>query len=140
LIAAFVAVLSLTACGGGSGSSAPNYTVSVDPSLKITDTTVGTGAVAEAGTAATVSYTGWLIDTTKADHKGTQFDTGTGLKFVVGSHDVIPGFEQAVYKMKVGGKRTVEIPANLAYGANGFPPKIPANAGLLFEITLTAVQ
>jgi FKBP-type peptidyl-prolyl cis-trans isomerase FkpA len=141
LIAAFAAMLSLTACGGGSsGADTPTYTVVVDPSLKITDNTVGTGAVAAAGKTAVVNYTGWLYDATKADHKGTQFDSGTGLSFVVGAGRLIPGFEQATYNMKVGGKRTVEIPAKLGYGAAGSPPKIPANADLVFEITLTSVQ
>lgn len=142
LIAAFAAMISLTACGGGSGGAdnAPVYTVVVDPSLKITDNTVGSGAVAAAGKTAVVSYTGWLYDATKPDHKGTQFDSGTGLSFVVGAGRLIPGFEQATYNMKVGGKRTVEIPARLGYGANGSPPKIPANTDLVFEITLTSVQ
>jgi FKBP-type peptidyl-prolyl cis-trans isomerase FkpA len=141
LIAAFAAMLSLTACGGGSGGAdnTPAYSVVVDPSLKITDNTVGTGAVAAAGKTAYVTYTGWLSDATKPDHKGTQFESGP-YNFLVGSHAVIPGFEQTVYNMKVGGKRTVEIPARLAYGATGNPPKIPANADLVFEITLTDVK
>jgi FKBP-type peptidyl-prolyl cis-trans isomerase FkpA len=142
LIAAFVAMLSLSACGSGSGSSnsSSTYAITVDPSLKITDNTLGTGTVAMGGNNVTVSYTGWLVDTTKADHKGAQFDTGTGFQFNEGAHQVIPGFEQAVYNMKVGGTRTVEIPSKLAYGTAGSPPKIPANADLVFQITLTAVQ
>jgi FKBP-type peptidyl-prolyl cis-trans isomerase FkpA len=87
-----------------------------------------------------VNYTGWLYDATKADHKGTQFDSGTGLGFVLGTGAVIPGFDQGVYNMKVGGTRTVEIPSKLGYGANGAPPKIPANADLVFQITLTTVK
>jgi FKBP-type peptidyl-prolyl cis-trans isomerase FkpA len=140
LIAAFVAMLSLSACGSGSSNSSSTYAITVDPSLKITDNTLGTGTVAMGGNNVTVSYTGWLVDTTKADHKGAQFDTGTGFQFNEGAHQVIPGFEQAVYNMKVGGTRTVEIPSKLAYGAAGSPPKIPANADLVFQITLTAVQ
>lgn len=141
LIAAFVAMLSLSACGGGgSGGGTINTVISVDPSLKITDNAVGTGTTAVGGSYVTVSYTGWLLDPTKADHKGTQFDSGTGLQFTVGAGQVIPGFEQAVYNMKVGGTRTVEIPSRLGYGATGSPPKIPANADLVFQITLTAVK
>jgi FKBP-type peptidyl-prolyl cis-trans isomerase FkpA len=139
-IAAFAAMLSLTACGSGGADNSPTYSVVVDPSLKITDNTVGTGAVAAAGKSVLVNYTGWLVDATKADHKGTQFDSGTGLPVLVGAHEVIPGFEQAVYNMKVGGKRTVEIPSRLGYGAAGSPPRIPANADLVFEITLTTVK
>lgn len=141
LIAAFVAMLSLSACGGGGSSGgSTNTVISVDPSLKITDNTVGTGTTAVGGSFVTVSYTGWLVDTTKADHKGAQFDSGTGLQFTVGVGQVIPGFDQATYNMKVGGTRTVEIPARLGYGAAGSPPKIPANADLVFQITLTAVR
>jgi FKBP-type peptidyl-prolyl cis-trans isomerase FkpA len=141
LIAAFVAMLSLSACGGGgSGSGGTiNTVISVDPALKITDNTVGTGTTAVGGSFVTVTYTGWLLDPTKADHKGTQFDTGS-FQFTVGAGQVIPGFDQAVYNMKVGGTRTVEIPSRLGYGATGSPPKIPANADLVFQIALTAVK
>jgi FKBP-type peptidyl-prolyl cis-trans isomerase FkpA len=141
LIAACAAMLSLTACGGGgSDAAAPSYNIVVDSSLKITDNTVGTGTVAAAGKTAVVNYTGWLYDATKADHKGKQFDSGTGLSFVVGGGRLIAGFEQATYNMKVGGKRTVEIPAKLGYGAGGNPPIIPGNTDLVFEIVLTNVQ
>jgi FKBP-type peptidyl-prolyl cis-trans isomerase FkpA len=143
LVAAFVAVLGLSGCGGGgSGSSTASAacTITVDPSLKITDNTVGTGATAICGSSVLVNYTGWLYDATKADHKGTQFDTGTGFPFVLGTGAVIPGFDQGVYNMKVGGTRTLEIPSKLAYGAAGRAPTIPANADLVFQITLTAVK
>jgi FKBP-type peptidyl-prolyl cis-trans isomerase FkpA len=142
LAAAFVAILSLSGCGGGStsnGSTSCPATITVDAALKITADTPGTGAVAAACSNATVTYTGWLYDATKTGHKGTQFDTGS-FSFVVGGGKVIPGFEQAVYNMKVGGTRTVEIPARLGYGAAGSPPSIPANADLVFQITLNAVQ
>jgi FKBP-type peptidyl-prolyl cis-trans isomerase FkpA len=141
LVAAFVAVLGLSGCGGGGSSTASNScTITVDPSLKISDSTVGTGTTAICGSSVLVNYTGWLYDATKADHKGTQFDSGTGFAFVMGTGGVIPGFEQAVNNMKVGGTRTVEIPSKLGYGANGAPPKIPANADLVFQITLTTVK
>jgi FKBP-type peptidyl-prolyl cis-trans isomerase FkpA len=143
LAAAFVAMLSLSGCGGGNsitvGSGACTATISVDPSLKITDNTVGTGATATACSKVTVNYTGWLYDATKTDHKGAQFDTGS-FSFALSTGQVIPGFEQGVYNMKVGGTRTVEIPSKLGYGAAGSPPKIPGNTDLVFQITLAAVQ
>jgi peptidylprolyl isomerase len=104
-----------------------------------TDTVVGTGAEAVAGKTATVTYTGWLYSETAADHKGTQFDTGT-FPLVLGSGSVIPGFNLGVTGMKVGGKRTVFIPSTLGYGAAGNGTLIPANAGLVFDIQLTNVQ
>lgn len=141
LIAAFVAVVGLTACGGsGSGSTAGSGTTVSSPlTLTKTDTVVGTGATATAGTTATVNYTGWLYNSSAADFKGTQFDKGT-FSYTVGGTSVIPGFDQGVTGMKVGGKRTVLIPSSLGYGASGSGTTIPPNSGLVFEIELTAVK
>ena len=141
LIAAFVAALALTACGGS--SDAPQPVVSPGPAaLTKTDTVVGTGAEAVAGKVATVNYTGWLYSASATGNKGAQFDTSVGktpLKFTVGSRDLIPGFDQGATGMKVGGKRTVFIPAALGYGDRA-QPGIPANSGLVFDIELVAVQ
>jgi FKBP-type peptidyl-prolyl cis-trans isomerase FkpA len=103
-----------------------------------TDVVLGTGTVAASGKTATVTYTGWLYSDTAADHKGTQFDTGT-FSFTLGANQVIAGFDQGVTGMKVGGKRTLLIPSSLGYGASG-KNAIPANAGLVFDVALTAVQ
>lgn len=138
LIAVFVAALSLSACGGGSSSDSASVTVSSPATLTITDTSVGAGATATTGANATVTYTGWLYDNTKADFKGKQFDTGS-FTFKLGAGSVISGFDQAVVGMKVGGSRTVLIPSSLGYGTSG-TTGIPANSGLVFTITLTAVQ
>ncbi len=123
LIAAFVAVLSLGACGGsGSGASAPAPTVAV------------------AGTTANVKYTGYLYSSTAASNKGTQFDSGQ-FEFKLGAGNVIVGFDQAVTGMKIAEKKTVTIPANLAYGAS--PPAgsiIPANADLVFDLELVSLR
>jgi FKBP-type peptidyl-prolyl cis-trans isomerase FkpA len=137
LIAVFVAALSLSACGGGSSGSA-TVTVSSPATLTITDTVVGTGGTAATGTTATVTYTGWLYSATAADFKGSQFDTGT-FSFKLGGGSVISGFDQGVIGMKVGGTRTVLIPSAQGYGSSG-TTGIPANSGLVFTITLTAVQ
>jgi len=139
LIAAFVAILSLTACGGGGGDSG---TPAVNPNnptaLVKKDDVLGTGAEAVSGKTATVTYTLWLYSASAADHKGTRKESHS-FSFKLGTNAVIPGFEQGVTGMKVGGKRTIEVPASLAYGArneNG----IPANNGLVFEISLTKVE
>jgi FKBP-type peptidyl-prolyl cis-trans isomerase FkpA len=139
LAAAFAAVLSLSACGGGGGSDSGSGIVVANPAaFTKTDTTLGTGAEAVAGKRVTVTYTGWLYSATAADHKGTQFETGD-YTFTVGMKETIDGFDQGVLGMKVGGKRTVLIPSNMAYGSSGYG-KIPPNAGLVFDLTLTAVQ
>lgn len=140
LIAAFVAILSLTACGGGGGGDAspPAVNPNNPAALVKTDNVLGTGAEAVTGKTVTVSYTLWLYSASAADHKGRQLESNS-FSFVLGGTSVIPGFQQGVTGMKVGGKRTIEVPASLAYGASG-GNGIPANNGLVFEITLTKVQ
>jgi FKBP-type peptidyl-prolyl cis-trans isomerase FkpA len=105
-----------------------------------TDLVVGTGAVVNAGNRATVIYTGWLYDTGRPDGKGTQFDTGAGFTFVVGAGQVIAGWDRGVPGMRVGGQRRLIIPPELAYGNRSPSAAIPANATLVFDITLTGVQ
>jgi FKBP-type peptidyl-prolyl cis-trans isomerase FkpA len=142
LAAALLAVsvaLSLSACGGGGNDAGSNVVVANPAAFTKTDTVVGTGAEATTGKTVTVTYTGWLYSATAAGNKGSQFDAGS-LPFTIGSKQVIDGFDQGVLGMKVGGKRTVLIPSSMGYGAAGSPPTIPANAGLVFDITLTAVQ
>ena len=139
LIAAFVAILSLTACGGGGDDPAPPAVNPNNPSALVkTDNALGTGAEAVNGKTATVTYTLWLYSATAADHKGTRLESNS-FSFLLGSTNVIPGFQQGVLGMKVGGKRTIEVPASLAYGANG-SPGIPGNNGLVFEISLTKIE
>jgi FKBP-type peptidyl-prolyl cis-trans isomerase FkpA len=139
LIAVFVAMLSLTACGGA-GTSASGIAVSSPAALTKTDTVVGTGLEAVSGKTVTINYTGWLYSDTAADHKGAKFETGS-FAFTVGAipNQAILGMDQGVVGMKVGGKRTVLIPASLAYGATGSGP-IPPNSGLAFDVELTKVQ
>jgi FKBP-type peptidyl-prolyl cis-trans isomerase FkpA len=135
LIAAFVAVLSLTACGGG-GDSDDNVVNPNNPTALVkTDNTLGTGAEATNGKHVAVTYTLWLYSASAANHKGNQVETGK-FSFDLGAPGIIDGFQQGVTGMKVGGKRTVEVPASLAYGSRG-DSKIPANNGLVFEIGLT---
>jgi len=146
LAVAIAAVFTLTACGGG-GDDAPAVTVSSPAALTKTDTVVGTGAEAAAGSRVQVSYTGWLYNASAANFKGSQFDAsraGQPFTFVVGatgtSESTIPGFSQGVQGMKVGGKRTVLIPSSLGYGASGAGNgAIPPNSGLVFDVELVKV-
>ena len=107
------------------------------------DVRAGTGAEAVAGRNVTVHYTGWLYDPTRADHKGTKFDSSRGnepFSFGLGGGQVIPGWDQGVAGMKVGGQRTLTIPPDMGYGARGAGGVIPPNATLLFDVELLDVK
>lgn len=116
--------------------------ISNPTALSSTDTLVGTGTVVAAGKTLTVHYTGFLYDGSAANLKGTQFDTSVGktpFSFKVGAAQVIPGFDQGVLGMKVGGKRTIVIPSALGYGANG-TTNIPGNSGIVFDVEVLTAQ
>ena len=104
--------------------------------LKSEDLVVGSGAEASAGQKVSVHYTGTLTDGSKFD---SSLDRGRPFEFVLGAGRVIKGWDQGVAGMKVGGKRRLTIPSDLAYGSRGFPPVIPADATLIFEIELLGV-
>jgi FKBP-type peptidyl-prolyl cis-trans isomerase 2 len=106
--------------------------------LSTTDIVVGTGAEAVAGTTATITYTGWLYSYTTPDHKGTQFASDS-FSFTLGANQVIPGLEQGVQGMRIGGKRMIYVPASMAYGTTGYGP-IPPNSALVYQVELTNVQ
>ena len=105
--------------------------------LKYTDQKVGTGAEAVKGASVEVHYTGWLYTDGK---KGNKFDSSLDRKepfpFQLGAKQVIAGWDEGVQGMKVGGKRELIIPPNLAYGERGFPGAIPPNSTLIFEVEL----
>ncbi|MBF0105371.1 MAG: FKBP-type peptidyl-prolyl cis-trans isomerase [Deltaproteobacteria bacterium] len=109
--------------------------------LKTTDTLVGTGVEAVDGKTVSVHYTGWLLEN---GQKGKKFDSsldrGSPFGFVLGTGRVIKGWDQGVKGMKVGGKRTLNIPAALGYGASGAGSDIPPNADLIFDVELLGVE
>lgn len=96
--------------------------------------------VAKAGRPVTVHYTGWLFDEKQPEHKGKKFDSsldrGQPFQFVLGAGMVIRGWDEGVAGMKVGEKRRLVIPANLAYGNQAVGGIIPANATLVFDVEL----
>ena len=129
----------LSTAGCRSSATSPTSATSSAPYSQ-TDLTVGTGAQANPGSRATVSYTGWLYDSSKLNGKGTQFDTSQNFAFVVGAGQVIKGWDQGVAGMRVGGQRRLVIPPDLGYGSNGAGGIIPPNATLVFDISLLSVQ
>jgi FKBP-type peptidyl-prolyl cis-trans isomerase len=136
LACAAIAAGMLAACGELTPTS-PTATSVVRADLR-----VGSGDEATSGKSITVNYSGWLYDGSKTDHKGLLVDTSAGrdpFTFTLGAGDVIPGWDQGLPGMKVGGVRRLEIPPALAYGATRNGP-IPANSRLVFEVELLAVQ
>jgi len=122
--------------GGGPPPVSAQATVTAS-GLQIIDIKIGTGDEAQKGQTVSVHYTGWLADGTKFD---SSLDRGQPLSFVLGGGQLIPGFDQGAVGMKVGGERRLIIPPDLAYGAQGRPPKIPANAELTFDIQLVGAK
>jgi FKBP-type peptidyl-prolyl cis-trans isomerase FkpA len=108
--------------------------------LQYIDTIVGDGAEAQAGAYVQVHYTGWLYND---EVKGAKFDSskdrGDPFAFDLGAGMVIKGWDEGVQGMKVGGARTLVIPAALGYGARGAGGVIPPNATLMFDVELLAV-
>jgi len=109
-----------------------------------TDNKLGEGAEATAGKLVLVHYTGWLYDAAAPGHKGKKFDSSHDraepFDFPLGAGNVIKGWDQGVEGMKVGGQRTLVIPAHLGYGVRGAGGVIPPNATLVFDVELLAVR
>jgi FKBP-type peptidyl-prolyl cis-trans isomerase FkpA len=104
--------------------------------LVIEDLIEGQGAEATADCGVSVHYTGWLLDGSKFD---SSVDRGRPLEFPLGKGMVIAGWDQGVVGMRVGGKRKLTIPPHLGYGSQGFPPVIPPESTLVFEVELLGV-
>ena len=107
------------------------------------DTVVGKGKEAVAGKTVDVNYTGWLHDSKAEKQRGKQFDSSVGrgpFSFPLGGGRVIKGWDEGVAGMKVGGKRTLVIPPDMAYGNRGAGGAIPPNATLVFDVELLDVK
>ena len=105
--------------------------------LQYRDDAVGEGREAKAGDTVSVHYTGTLQDGSKFD---SSRDRGQPLQFPLGAGHVIKGWDEGVAGMKVGGKRTLVIPPDLGYGARGYPPVIPPNSTLVFDVELMGIR
>jgi FKBP-type peptidyl-prolyl cis-trans isomerase len=151
IIAAIIAGLSISIAGAQTAthkSATAAHPASTNAPTKVTgpgvktssglqywDIRLGTGSVAKEGDKVKVHYTGWLTT-------GKKFDSSVGaapFEFTIGAGEVIKGWDEGVAGMKVGGKRQLRIPPDLAYGEAGHPPQIPQNATLIFDVRLVAI-
>jgi len=140
------AVFRLAVISGGAAIAAPALAQAGKPvttasGLQIIDTKVGAGASPRTGQTCVMHYTGWLYDN---GAKGKKFDSsvdrGEPFEFKIGTRQVIAGWDEGVASMKVGGKRTLIIPAALGYGAQGAGNVIPPNATLIFDVELLGIK
>lgn len=140
LIAGALVIVALLVVGAifwsANRGSGDGETVTTASGLQYEILTPGDGPAAQPGDQVSVEYTGRLTD-------GTVFDSSVGgqpFVFALGSGQVIPGWDEGIQGMQVGEQRRLTIPPALAYGAQGFPPVIPPNATLIFEVELLGIQ
>lgn len=146
-LAVLPAVLLIGACGDEKkepaassaasepSSACPEGQTELTGGLCYVDTKVGDGPEAKKGDVLNMNYVGKLED-------GSIFDQSSGepLQFKVGTGSVIQGWDEGIPGMKVGGKRTLTIPPDMAYGESGYPPVIPPNATLIFDVELVSIE
>lgn len=147
IVALLGGALAPLAQAAGQSAAAPVSSASPGPvadKLIITDNKLGGGREAMAGATVSVNYTGWLYRPLAKNSHGKQFDSSVGrgpFEFSLGRGQVIKGWDQGVAGMKVGGKRTLIIPGELAYGPRGSGNgDIPPNSALIFEVELLDVK
>jgi FKBP-type peptidyl-prolyl cis-trans isomerase FkpA len=144
----FLAMLCLSAASmshAAGQATAPAAVAVADPLVK-TDNVVGTGKEAVTGSTVVVNYTGWYYKPMGVRQRGRKFDSSLDagrepLEFQLGAGKVIKGWDQGVAGMKVGGKRTLIIPSELAYGKRGAGGgSIPPDSDLIFDVELLDVK
>ena len=140
------AVFTLAVISAGAALNSPALAqtgkpVTTPSGLQIIDSKVGTGPSPKTGQTCVMHYTGWLYEN---GAKGKKFDSsvdrGEPFEFKIGLRQVIAGWDEGVASMKVGGKRTLIIPAALGYGAQGAGNVIPPNATLMFDVELLGIK
>lgn len=144
LLAALLSLLAVSALPAQAQTSASTEESSIiNNGLQKLDVKTGSGKELQSGNIAVVHYTGWIYDSFAPRERGTQFDSSVGrgvFSFPVGAGKVIKGWDQGVVGMKVGGKRTLIVPSEMAYGARGAGAMIPPHSTLIFDIELLDVR
>jgi FKBP-type peptidyl-prolyl cis-trans isomerase FkpA len=129
------------ALGLSSSANAQAKFMTTASGLQISDSVVGTGASPKTGQTCVMHYTGWLYQNgVKGKKFDSSLDRGQPFEFPIGTGRVIPGWDEGVATMKVGGKRTLIIPPALGYGERGAGGVIPPNATLIFDVELLGVK
>jgi peptidylprolyl isomerase len=118
------------------GAPGTGKTHKLPSGLQYIDIVVGSGKMAESGMTVSVNYSGWLTDGTPFDNS---YDRGTPIVMQIDHAAIIPGWHEGLKGMRIGGKRKLVIPPDLAYGAEG-RPGIPPNATLVFDLELVDVK
>lgn len=148
LVAPLLAVAETPSDAAAEASSAPTTTPVVAPEVdknelvKI-DTKLGKGKTAVEGVDVVVNYTGWFYNPSAPSKHGAKFDSSIGrgpFTFKLGARRVIRGWDLGVEGMKIGGKRTLIIPSEFAYGKRGIGGVIPPDAALIFDVELLDIQ
>ena len=138
VLGSLLALLAAPAAAQGPDLSAAPRTRS---GLGIVEVREGAGETAAAGRTARVHYTGWLLEN---GARGKKFDSsrdrGQPFEFPLGAGRVIKGWDEGVAGMKIGGQRTLVVPADLGYGARGAGNAIPPNATLVFDVELLGLR
>ncbi|MEA2688160.1 MAG: hypothetical protein QOD51_767 [Candidatus Eremiobacteraeota bacterium] len=139
LIAAPLPLLAATSASDKTAAAKTSAakTVTLRDGLKYTELKVGKGAMPRVGQTAIVHYTGTFLNGKKFD---SSRDRGQPLEFPLGQHGVIACWDEAIATMRVGGHRKLVCPPALAYGERGYPPVIPPNATLNFDVELLGVR
>ena len=125
----------------GNAAAQTGKTMTTSTGLQITDITVGSGATPRPGQTCVMHYTGWLYENGVKTRKfDSSVERGVPIEFPIGQKQVIAGWEEGIASMKVGGKRTLIIPASLGSGERGAGGVIPPNATLMFDVELLGVK